>query len=68
MSETIAFPTEKVESLSIEEISCMPLPQSVWCTFPGDLLRKLSEQQKWEMYKRIQRIINEYSKIAPNSR
>jgi len=35
--------------------------QDVWCTFPDNLLNKLSDEQKKEMFQRIQKVIDEYS-------
>ena len=35
--------------------------QDVWCTFPNDLLKRLSDEKKKEMFQRIQAIIDEYS-------
>lgn len=36
----------------------------VWCTFPNDLLNELSDEQKKEMFQRIQKIIDDYSSMV----
>ena len=68
MPELIGFPCEdRIEILPQDGINFVtPLPVSIWCTFPFDLLDKLSNEQKSEMFKRIQMIINEYGKLATN--
>lgn len=36
--------------------------QEVWCTFPNDLLTKLSHEKKKELFQKLQAVIDEYAK------